>query len=247
MARHCGRALHGVAAPRALINDCRCLFRLSTALPRPRAASQHQLSTPRAWLCGCSPGIQSAIQELGEARGDVQCGATGARSHTHHFSVLSAENNNLFCAHWAQLYIIRAQKLFGCFWAAGCLHRWRTGYGDCGLSAAGDSVASDQRQTAVENHKMLVIQALFVTHVSFQTGNKKGTEWQPSFQHMLPHRQESTHCACVETKWGSLPRVEWPAGQHEALSICKHDGGLDKLSWTLAETEDTHSQNLPPL
>lgn len=83
MARHCGRALHGVAAPRALINDCRCLFGLSTALPRPRAASQHQLSTPRAWLCGCSPGIQSAIQELGEARGGTCSAEQQAHEATH--------------------------------------------------------------------------------------------------------------------------------------------------------------------
>lgn len=108
-------------------------------------------------------------------------------------------------------------------------------------------MASDQRQTAVENHKMLVIQALFVTHGALQTGNEEGTEWQPSFQHMLPHSQGSTHCACVKIKCGSLPRVRLPTGQHEALSICRAHGGLDKLSWTLAGTEDIGSQNLPPL
>lgn len=69
MTRHCGRTFRGVAARRALINDCRCLLGLSTALPWPRAASRDQLSTRRAWLCVCSPGIQSASQELGEAGG----------------------------------------------------------------------------------------------------------------------------------------------------------------------------------
>lgn len=98
MARHCGRALHGVAAPRALINDCRCLFGLSTALPWPRAASQHQLSTPRAWLCGCSPGIQSAIQELGEAGGGRAVRSNRrTKPHTSFFSPFCREQQSFLC------------------------------------------------------------------------------------------------------------------------------------------------------
>lgn len=92
---------------------------------------------------------------------------------------------------------------------------------------------------------MLVIQTLLVTHGGFQMGNEKGTEWQPSFQHMLPHRQESTHQACVKIKCGSLPRVKLPTGQHKTLSMSTAHGGLDKLSWTFAETEYSLSKPAP--
>lgn len=105
-------------------------------------------------------------------------------------------------------------------------------------------MASDQRQTAVRNHKMLVIQALFVTHGAFQTGNEKGTEWQPSFQHISTQTEIHTASMC-EDKCGSLPRLKLPTGQHETLSMSTAHGGLDKLGWTLAEAEAIHSQNLP--
>lgn len=111
---------------------------LAAASRRPRVCEWLCISHSVLGFVLCLQGIQRAYSGTSLNLGGMCSAEQQAHEATHHFSVLSTENNNLFCAHWAQLYIIRAQKLFGCFWAAGCLHRWRTGYGDCGLSAAGD-------------------------------------------------------------------------------------------------------------
>lgn len=217
------------------------------AQPCP-SPEQHPRSSPALPEPGfvCAPLESTApIQELGEARGDVQHTTTGARSHAHHFSVLSAENSYLFCAHWAQLYIIRAQKLFGCFRAAGCLHRWRTGYGDCGLSAAGDfcglwSEANSSRES--QN----ACNSSTVCHPRRFPNGKREEDWMAAQLSAHAPTQTGIHTLCMcENKARVLAKGEitnWPA-----LSISTAHGGLDKLSWASAETEDIHSQNLPPL
>lgn len=54
-----------------------------------------------------------------------------------------------------------------------------------------------------------------------------------------------TLCMCENKVWvpakGEI--TNWPAGSTQHFHST---GGLDKLSWTVAETEDISPQNLPP-
>lgn len=137
------------------------------------------------------------------------CSTEQAHEATHHFSDLSTENNSLFCAHWARLYIIRAQKLFGCFWAAGCLHRWRTGYSDCGLSAAGDlSGLRSEANSSWESQNTSTSSA-----VCHQRQFLRGaTESQPSFQTGIPsHIQKYRPFTCAKHSVVLLQITDQPA------------------------------------
>lgn len=174
-----------------------------------------------AWFCVCFQGIQRAYSGTLLNQGGMCSAEQQAHEATHHFSVLSIENNNLFCAHWAQLYIIRVQKLFGCFRAAGCLHRWRTGYGDCGLSAAGDFCGLWSEANSSWESQNACNSSTVCHQRRFLRGKREGQlNSSPAFRHAFSHTYRNSHTVHVyKIKCGSLSRMKLLTGQHEALNV----------------------------
>lgn len=176
-----------------------------------------------ACICVCFQGIQRAYSGTSLNLAGMCSAEQQAHEATHHFSVLSIENNNLFCAHWAQLCIIRAQKLSGCFRAAGCLHRWCTGYGDYGLSAAGDFCGLWSEANSSWESQNAYNSRTVCHQWQFLRGKQEGQlNSSPAFRHAFAHTYRNPHtvCAC-KIKHSSLSRMKLRAGQHIALNALK--------------------------